>query len=99
MNHWAAIGEKSDEERCGQFCELSGQGGQCCFELFAVCLKDTEDSQTGKNGSSRGIKEQRQRETRLMWKLRTEDDGWNNYDGANTFVKPNNVADEVARVC
>ena len=65
MNQWAASGEKPDEERRGQFCELSGQGGQCCFELFAVCLQDTEDSRTGANGSSRGIKEQRQRETRV----------------------------------
>ena len=61
MNQWGANGERQDEERYGQFWELSGQGEQCCFELFAVCLtlRDTEDSQTGENCSNQGMKEQR----------------------------------------
>ena len=47
-----------DAERYGQFGELSGQGGQHCFELLAVCLKDNEDNQTGENCNSQGVKEQ-----------------------------------------
>ena len=46
VNRGAASGEKLDEERYGWFGELSGQGKQRCFELFVVCLRDTEGSQT-----------------------------------------------------
>ena len=49
MNQWAANGEKQDEKRYGQLWELSGKGDQRCFELFVICLKDTEGSQTGDN--------------------------------------------------
>ena len=77
-DQWAAKGEKRDEERYGQFSDLSGQGELCCFcfELFVVCLRDTEDSQTGENCNSQGAKEQSQR-PEYLWHLRTEDDGWN----------------------
>ena len=61
MNQWAASGEKQDEERYGQFWKLSGQGEQRCFELFAACLINTEDSsRTGENCRSQGAKEQKQ---------------------------------------
>ena len=53
LNEWAANGEKQDEERCGQFWELSGKGEQRCSELSAVCLRDAEDSQIGQNCNSR----------------------------------------------
>ena len=49
-------------EVSGQFGELPGQGKQRCFEVSAVCLRDTEDSQTGENFSSQGVKDQRQRQ-------------------------------------
>ena len=38
----------------------SGQGKQHCFELFVVCLKDAEDSWTGEDCNSPGMKEHRQ---------------------------------------
>ena len=76
MNQWAANGKRQDENRHGQLWELSGQGEQHCFELFVICLRDTEGSQTGENCSSQGVKEQRQRRD-FLWRLRTEGDGWN----------------------
>ena len=76
MNQRAANGVKQDEERYGYFGELSGQGEQHCFEFFVVCLRDTEDSQTGENCSSQGVKEQKQRQEGL-WLMLTEDTGWN----------------------
>ena len=54
MNQWAANGGKQEEERYGQFWELSGQGEQRCSELFEVCLRDSEDCQTGENCRSHG---------------------------------------------
>ena len=45
MNQWAASGEKQDEERYGQFWELSSEGEQRCFE-------DTKDSQAGETDAS-----------------------------------------------
>ena len=75
MNQWGANGEKQDEERCGHFWELSGQGEQRCFELSIVCLKDNEDSRTGENSSSQCVKEQRQGRE-LLGHLWAEDDGW-----------------------
>ena len=36
---------KQDEERYGQFWELSGQSEQRCFALFVLCVRNTEDSQ------------------------------------------------------
>ena len=75
MNRWAAYaGEKKDEERYAQFWELSEQGEQRCSERFVVCLRDTEDSQTGENCSGQGVKDQRQR-NEFLWHLWTEDDG------------------------
>ena len=68
MNHWATNGEKQDEERYGQFWEFSGQGKQRCFELFVVCIRDTENSQTGANYSSQDLKEQRQKQ-QFLWHL------------------------------
>ena len=44
----------------------SGYSQQRCFELFAVCLRDTEDSQPGENCSSEGVKEERQRQE-MSW--------------------------------
>ena len=41
VNQWGASGERQDEEY-GQFWKLSG-----CLEHFVLCLRDTEDSQTG----------------------------------------------------
>ena len=52
-NQWAANGEIQNEERYGQFWELSG-----VVELFLVCLRDTENSLTGENCSSKSAKEQ-----------------------------------------
>ena len=47
VNQWTANGDKLDEKRYGQLWELSGQGERRCSELFVVCLRDTEGSQTG----------------------------------------------------
>ena len=67
VNQWAANGEIQNEERYGQFWELSGQSEQRVFvfvfslavvELFVVCLRDTENSPTGDNCSSNSAKEQ-----------------------------------------
>ena len=59
-----------------QFWEFSGQGKQRCFELFVVCIRDTENSQTGENCSSQGVKEQREKQW-FLWHLWTEDEAWN----------------------
>ena len=65
MNQWAANGEKQDDERDSQFWELSGQGGQSCFELFVVnCLRDTENRQTRENCSS--LREKTKTETKYF---------------------------------
>ena len=58
MNRWAASGEKQ-EERYGQFWELSQQSEQRHFEpsvvFFFFFRRDTEHSQTGENCNSQGI--------------------------------------------
>ena len=58
MNRWAASGEKQ-EERYGQFWELSEQSEQRRFEPSVVFLyfifRDIEYSQTGENCNSQGI--------------------------------------------
>ena len=38
VNQWATNEEKQDEEKCGPFQKLSGQGEQRCSELSVVCL-------------------------------------------------------------
>ena len=45
--------------------ELAGQGEQHCFELFVVCLRNTEDSQTGENRSSQ-VGKRTKAETRIF---------------------------------
>ena len=72
MNHWATNGEKQDEERYDQFWEFSGQGKQRCFELFVVCIRDTENSQTGANCSSQ---QRTKAETTVF--VAFVDDAWN----------------------
>ena len=57
-----------------RFRNTENNGEQCCFEHLVVCFRDTEDSQTGENCSSQGLKEQRQK---LVWHLWTEDGRWN----------------------
>ena len=77
MNRWAAYaGEKKDDQRYAQFGELSEQGEQRCSERFVVCIRDTEDSQTGESCSSQAVKKQRQRKL-FLWHQWTEDDGTN----------------------
>ena len=49
---WAANGDMVS------FCELSGQSKQC-FEFTVVCFVENDDSQTGQNCSSQGIKQDR----------------------------------------
>ena len=66
MKQWAANGEKKDDERYAQFGELSEQGEQRCSERSVVCIRDTEDCQTGESCSSQGVKEQRQRKYFVM---------------------------------
>ena len=38
VNRWATNEEEHDEEKCGPFQKLSGQGEQRCSELSVVCL-------------------------------------------------------------
>ena len=45
VNRWATNEEEHDEEKCGPFQKLSGQGEQRCSEPSLVCLGGTEDSQ------------------------------------------------------
>ena len=42
MNQWATNEEKQDEDRCGQFLKLSGQGEQRCSETSVLCLEEEE---------------------------------------------------------
>ena len=52
--------------------ELSWQGEQRWFKLFAALLRDSEDSQTGENCSSQGVNEQKQKQE-FLW---SEDGEW-----------------------
>lgn len=68
MNRLADNGGKQDEERCGRFWELPGQGEQSCFELFVICLRDTELTARQERITvvMQGAKEQKQRQKRTF---------------------------------
>ena len=56
MNQWATNEEKKDEEKCGPFQKLTGQGEQLCSEPSVVCLGDNEDSRKEKSCNNLDVK-------------------------------------------
>ena len=62
VNQWATNEEMQDEEKCGPFQKLSGQGEQRCSETSVVCLGDIEVSQKEESYNNLDVKEQRQRQ-------------------------------------